>query len=400
MTAFVACAVLSIAVVLALLLRPFLRNPAASGGISHRQLNAAIYREQIARLDQDQAEGLLREEDHTQARAELQRRLLEETQEPQSASRLHAPRRTVVALSLLLPVAAAGLYAAIGNPAGLVAPADANQDVERMVSGLAEKLQKDPSNVKGWAMLARSYKVMGRMAQAEQAFERAGAYIDGDAQALADYADVAASNAGGRFAGKPAQLIDKALKADPNHPMALWLAGTAALDAQDYARAVRIWEGLAAQLKPGSDDERMLRGAIAEVRERAGVAAAAATPGRGAAAAAGAGSVSGTVDLAPSLKDRAAPGDTVMVIARPPGSRMPLAVLRVPASQLPLTFTLDDSLAMSPQARISTAAQVEVEARISRTGVAQAASGDLISQVQTVHVGAVGVKLRVERIRP
>ena len=89
-----------------------------------------------------------------------------------------------------------------------------------------------------------------------------------------------------------------------------------------------------------------------------------------------------------------------MVIARVPGSRMPVAVLRVQVTQLPLAFTLDDSLAMSPQARISTANTVEVEARISKSGMAQAEPGDLISAVQTVKVGAGGVALRVNSVRP
>jgi cytochrome c-type biogenesis protein CcmH len=89
-----------------------------------------------------------------------------------------------------------------------------------------------------------------------------------------------------------------------------------------------------------------------------------------------------------------------MVIARVPGTRMPVAVVRANASELPLKFTLDDSLAMSPQARISAAAQVEVEARISKTGMAQPESGDLMSAVQTVKVCTKGLKLKVNKVRP
>jgi len=90
----------------------------------------------------------------------------------------------------------------------------------------------------------------------------------------------------------------------------------------------------------------------------------------------------------------------VMVIARVPGTRMPVAVLRARASELPLKFTLDDSLSMSPQARISAASEVEVEARISKTGMAQAEPGDLMSSVQTVKVGTNGIKLQVSKVRP
>jgi cytochrome c-type biogenesis protein CcmH len=414
-SAFIVAAAVAVLLAVALLLRPFLRM---SGGAapSQRQLNTAILRDQLARLDQDLAEGTLRQEDYLQARAELQRRVLEDTSHEDATPTLQAPRRTVAAIALLLPLVAAALYFTIGNPAGMkaheVAQGPSQQDVERMVQALADRLAKEPGNLKGWAMLARSYKVLGRPLEAQQAFERAGAFIDDDAQLLADYAEVVATNANGDLAGKPAALLEKALKVDPNNGMALWLAGTAALNAKDYDRTLALWERLSKLLQPGSEDARMLQGAIDKVRVVAAkgpgagadtLSAANATPAAkaatGSAAANAAGSVSGTVELAPALKAQAAPGDTVMVIARVPGTRMPVAVLRVRASDLPLKFTLDDSLSMSPQARISAATEVDVEARISKSGMAQPEPGDLISGVQTVKVGARNVALRVAQVR-
>ena len=401
MTGFLAAAAVLLVLALVLLLRPYLRA-GASTPPSRRNVNTAIFREQLARLDQDLADGTLGADDHALARTELQRRVLLDTAQEDAAPVSHRPRRTLAGLALLLPLAAFGLYFAIGNPAALDSAAVAGrspQDVERMVANLAAKLEQDPSNLQGWAMLARSYKVLGRGAEAELAYERAGAFLDTDAQLLADYADVAASNAGGNFAGKPAQLIARALKADPQNPMALWLAGTAAMSAGHHDRAIAIWEGLMKLLQPGSEDARMLQSAIDEVRTRGGgqgvpPATATAQP----APAAGAG-ISGTVELAAELKSKVAPDDTVMVIARVPGSRMPVAVLRVRGAQLPMKFTLDDSLAMSPQSLISAAQEVEVEARISRSGLAKAESGDLISPVRTVKVGASGVTLNVAHVR-
>ncbi|HSH91194.1 MAG TPA: c-type cytochrome biogenesis protein CcmI [Ramlibacter sp.] len=389
MTGFLIAAACGIALVLMLLLRPFIWKPA--GTVSHRQLNTRIYRDQFERLEQDLRHGMLSPEDLARARAEVQRRLLEETRDEDALAAYRSPRKTIVGIALALPLAAAALYALVGNPASLGqgghSPGGGDLDVERMVIGLAQKLEKDPGNLKGWAMLARSYKVMGRGADAERAFERAGSFIDGDAVMLANYADVAAANAGGRFAGKPDELISKALKADPNNAMALWLAGTAALDRKDYAGAIATWERLSPQLPPGSEDARMLQGAIDEVRLKAGIGRAGAT------------SVSGTVALDPSLQDRLKPGDTLMVIARAPGSRMPLAVVRVPANRFPFDYKLDDSMAMSPQALLSTATQVEVEARVSKSGQARAEPGDLVSPAQTVKVGARGVALNVSEVR-
>ena len=409
MTGFVIGAAVAVALVLVLLLRPFLRKT-SGGQLSHRQFNTAILRDQLAKLDQDVAEGTLSEADHAQARAELQRRALEDTRELDAVNTLRAPKKTMAVVGVLLPVAAVALYMLIGNPAGMSENAAVphqianQQDLEKMVLALADKLEKEPNNPKGWAMLARSYKVIGRNAESEKAFERAGSFIDDDAQMLAAYADVMASNNGGTLMGKPAMLIQKALKADPDNPMALWLSGTADLEAKNYAAALKTWERLASLLPPGSDDARMLQGAIDDARARGGLAAKAPAPAPAPAVALGAaasgGNISGIVELDPSLKGKAGPDDTVMVIARLPGSRMPIAAVRLRASELPVKFILDDSQSMNKQSPISAAKEVEVEARISKTGMAMPEPGDLISAVQTVKVGSSGVALRVAKVRP
>jgi cytochrome c-type biogenesis protein CcmH len=319
----------------------------------------------------------------------------------------------MIAVGITVPLVAVVLYAFLGNVDALTGggaaaePKVTQADVERMVSGLAAKLEQNPTDYKGWVMLARSYKVMGRTADAEKAFEHAVPLVDTDPQLLADYADVVVTNNNGNFAGKPQQLIDKALKLDPNAPMALWLGGTAAFSQGNKDEAIRLWERLAKQIPPDSEDGRNLQAALDEVRGKsapstqaaAAQTAPVATPVI-AAAASGTASVTGTVELDAALKGKASAKDTIMVIARAPGMRMPLAVLRVPATQFPLKFTLDDSLSMSPQAKLSGASEVEVEARVSKSGQAVPEPGDLFSPVQTVKVGAKDVTLKVAQVRP
>lgn len=402
MTGFLVAGALALVLVLALLFRPFWWKKSGAQ-VSRRQLNTAIYRDQAVRLESDRTDNMIAEADYQQARAELQRRVIDDTQEADDTATVRTPIKTMLVLGLLLPTAAAALYLLLGSPATLdpvngPQRAATPQDMDRLVANLAMKLEKDPDNLQGWTMLARSYKMLGRNAEAEQAFVRAGAFLDNDAQLLAIYADVAATNANGNFSGKPAQLLEKALRVDPQNAMALWLSGTAAFRANQFDVALRIWERLVPQVEPGSDDARMLQQAIeaayAATGKVAPKAAASAQP------AAPASSVSGVVELDPALKAKSAPSDTVMVIARVPGNRMPVAVLRAPAASLPLKFTLDDSLAMGPQARISGASTVDIEARISKSGMAQAEPGDLVSAVQTVKVGEKSVALQVNTVRP
>lgn len=403
MTAFIVAAAAAVAIVLVLLMRPYFGRMAA-GQSSRAQLNAAIYREQFAKLEQDLAEGTLGQADYAQAKAELQRRVLEDTDVADLQSTVvGAPRKTMIALALAVPIVAGALYLRIGTPAAmdpLAMQAAAShgqittpQELEQMVAGLAKKLEQEPGNLKGWSMLARSYKAMGRPADAQKAFERAGAFLDDDPELLASYADVVASNAG-TLAGKPTELIDKALRVDPNHPMSLWLKGTAQFEQKNYPQAIATWERLVAMLQPGSDDARMLEGAINDARAKAGL------PANAVAVAPAGASIKGTVDLDPALKAKASPDDVVMVIARRPGSRMPLAVLRKRAAELPLQFTLDDSLSMDPNSKLSSVREIEVEARISKTGLAKQEAGDMLSPAQTVKLGADGVALRVAKVVP
>ncbi len=405
MTGFLVAVAVAVVLVLALLFRPFWWKN-AGGQVSRRQLNAAIYRDQAVRLDADRADNMIAEADYLQARSELQRRVIDDTHDVDDAAVVRAPKKTMLALGLLLPIAAAALYLLLGSPATLdpvngPQRAATPQDMDRLVANLAMKLEKDPDNLQGWAMLARSYKMLGRNAEAEQAFVRAGSFLDNDAQLLAIYADLAATNANGDFSGKPAQLLEKALRVDPQNAMALWLSGTAAFRANQFDVAIRIWERLVPQVEPNSDDARMLQQGITAAYAAAGKT----DPNTNAkpqpkVEAASASAVSGVVELDAAIAAKAGPNDTVMVIARAPGTRMPVAVLRAPVTSLPLKFNLDDSLAMSPQARISSAGTVEIEARISKSGMAQAEPDDLVSAVQTVKVGASGILLRVNKVRP
>ena len=278
MTGLLIGAVVAIVATLLLLLRPFIPRFARSSAAtaSHRQLNTAIHRDQLAELERDRAAGTLAEEDYRQACDELQRRVLEDEQGEEAAPALKAPKKTLIALALLLPVASLALYLVLGNPGGANPSAQhrvSAQDIDRMVASLAAKLEKEPGNREGWSMLARSYKAMGRIDEAEKAFEHLTAMEGADAQAFADYADVLAMKARGNFAGKPQQLIDMALKIDPDNLQALWLAGTAAYEGGRYQQAIGLWSRLQKLLPPESEDAKQIGGAIADARAKAGTPA-------------------------------------------------------------------------------------------------------------------------------
>lgn len=396
MTSFVISALLLLILVLVLLLRP-LFFPAKESATSRRQMNATIYREELDKLEADRMAGTVDSYSYEQTHAEMRQRLFQDTDEADDFAVLGSPKKTIIGICLFVVMLSAGFYFYLGDAAQIAQKSTerpmTQESVEKMVDEFAAKMDKEPDNLKGWAMLARSYRILGRNTEAANAYARAGSFIDSDPQLLADYADVLAANANGNFAGKPQQLINKALAQDPNNLLALWLSGTAAFNVQNYKAAVQSWEKLAKQLPGESDEARAIAASIAEARSKGGLASASAPAisNQG---------VSGQVDISPELKPKIKAGDVLMVIARKPGERMPVAVLKTPVTAFPISFILNDALAMSPNALISQIPEVSVEVRISKTGMAMPEAGDLISTPQTIKVGTTNARLIIGQIRP
>ena len=395
MTSFLISALLLLVLVLVLLLRPFI-FPAKSSSISRRQMNAAIYREELDKLEAEHTAGVITSTDYEIAHAEMRQRLFQDTIEEDDQEVAGSSKKTAIGLCIFIILISSGLYFSLGDFVRL-AERSAEQPVtqegvEKMVAEFAAKMEKDPGNLEGWAMLARSYRIMGRNQDAAKAYARAGNFIDSDPQLLADYADVLAANANGSFVGKPLQLINQALKLDPNNLMALWLSGTVSYNSGNYKAAVKTWEKLVNQMPPDTDDARAIQGSIAEARFKGGLAPSAPVTSS-------AKVISGTIELSADLKSKMKPGDTVLVIARKPGERMPVAVLRVPAADFPMSFVLNDALAMNPSAPLSQLSEASIEVRISKTGMAKPEVGDLISSAKTIKVGANNVRLLVDQER-
>lgn len=371
---------------------------------------------QLLQLRELHTAGALPQDQYDQARAPLEQRLLELVMAQPARTRM--PRGLALGVgALILAVAAAG-YWWTGSPAllaggesarstphtsGEVAPhaTDADQ-MAAMVDRLAERLKNNPKDAEGWTMLARSYTVLERHADALKAYEKAVALAPKDADLLVDYADALAVKNNRQLAGEPMKWVERALKADPRNLKALALAGTHAFDRKDYKGAVKYWQQMVDYGTPDNELVRQIEPGLVQARERAGLpAAASSSPGPATGAALGT-SISGTVSLAPALARQASPEDTVFIFAREAqGSRMPLAILRKQVRDLPYRFTLDDSLAMSPAAKLSGVRQVIVEARVSKSGDARPQPGDLSGQAGPLSPGVASVTLEIrEAVKP
>lgn len=267
---FASAAVISLAVVA--MLAPLLWRGSVANSVERGTVNLAVLRDQMHELERDLASGTLSSADHEQAKQELQRRVLEEASAKAGTSAAASRSKpAAAALAILLPLAAFGSYLALGNPTAIAPQAQPSSgvsqaDISAMVASLEEKLKRNPDNPKGWTMLARSYRAFGRHEDAVMAFAKAGSMVDIDPQLLTEYAESLAISRSRELRGEPTQLLERALKLEPNHALALVLAGSAAFERADYTNAVVYWQRLHAQLPPESEAARSIEESIMKAR--------------------------------------------------------------------------------------------------------------------------------------
>src|SRR6185503_16785892 len=202
---FIAAALAAVA--LLLVLRPLVRRR-ESQRVSRSEANVSIYKDQLRELDAELAAGTLSADDHGRARLELEARLLEDVPSAEVERAPARSRAAAVAVGVAVPLLALGIYFIAGTPGALdprQAVPSADQ-VEAMVARLAAKLRENPDDADGWKLLGRSYTVMGRYAQAVEAYAKAAERSPRDAQLLADFADALAMHRGQKLAGEPEKL--------------------------------------------------------------------------------------------------------------------------------------------------------------------------------------------------
>jgi cytochrome c-type biogenesis protein CcmH len=326
---------------------------------------------------------------------------------------------TAIVLSVLLPLVAVGLYMKIGNP-DVFSPQtshSASSDMgaphsEAGVRALEKKVEANPADGESLVLLARSYMDAERYADSAQIYDKLTKLAVDEAWVWADYADALAMAQGQSLNGKPTELLNKALALDPNSMKGLALAGSAAMERGDFAAAINYWEKLRTLVPPQSEDAKMLENGLKEARQmmshikggKPPMMAQAETPAMVAPApvqqaASGKERITGKVTLSDALKGKVSPDDTVFVLARAAeGPKMPLAILRKQVRDLPLTFELDDSMAMAPQMKLSAFDKVIVVARVSKSGNAMSQPGDAQGMSSPLHPGTKNVNVKIDQM--
>lgn len=422
---WILCALL-IVIALLFIVLPLWRKSSNKDEVLRDVSNLEIFRDQMAEMEADLRNGLLTQEFYEQGKRELQARMLEEVKSTQQAAApLRSNRTLAIVLAVLLPLFSVPLYLYLGNPSASlslkeqVVARDDGETSEKGIAALEAELKKRPENPNGWYMLAQGYIKQKRYLEASNAYAELVKLVPNEAQVWSNYADVYAMSHGKTLQSEEvSKFLSQALSLDENNISALALSGSAGMERKDYALAITSWQKLLNQLQPDSPDAKRF---VADIQEARGLlakqpdgkkklaeldkilaklaAADASEQGAGPVAGKSGATISGKVSLSPGLAAKVSPNDTVFILARAAqGPKMPLAVFRKQVKDLPIDFTLDDSMAMRPELRLSGFPQVVVVARVSRSGNPMPQPGDLEGVTGTVKPDSKGLNVVINSV--
>ena len=421
--------------VAAYVLRPLIAGPARRDEPDAAAVALAVLRERRGELDAALAHLPPDSPERRAALAEFAMQAESELPSEHIATNPAAPAGSrqprlaaLIALALIVPTF--GLYWLAGLPEAASPEVRAMREpasLEELIERVRIRLRDSPTDIEGWQMLGRAELARGNPQPAREAFDKALVLAPNNAQIKVDLADAIAQTQGAVLEGRPIALIREALASEPRNPKGLALAGAYEVRQGNTAAALANWKTLLTVLPPDTDQARQIVGLVADLEAgrtpQIGPAAAAAptapaaaetgsrqaaASGSAASADPGAGALSGRIQIDAALAGKLRPDDTLFVVARsldaqgqPSGP--PLAVLRARGADLPLSFTLDDRLAMGPMAKLSSVApgtQVKVVARISRSGEAATRSGDLQGSSDPVKPGTSGMTIVISKEAP
>lgn len=379
MIEFWLCAGLLLLTALAILLLPVVRGRGVQAEEDRMALNVTLYQERLQELQAQHAAGALDDQQLANARDEAARELLSDTEGAQVVPVKRSLGRAVPLISaLLVPVLGVGLYlhwGVIDEVERARTFVDQPKTIEEMTARLEEATQKNPDSAESWYFLGRTYMAQERPADAAKAFERAVGVAGPEPELLGQWAQALYFAGNKQWTEQLQRMTDDALKGDPAEATTLGLLGIAAYEGGEYQRAIEYWQQLVAVLPVEDPSRQAIEGGIERARQQLGVT----TPD----AASNAPAISVKVELAAELSEKVQPGDAVFIFARAvPGPPMPLAVKRLTVADLPAEVSLSDNDAMMPQLKISGFEQVQLVARISRSG--NATAGEWIGSSQPI----------------
>jgi len=405
-------------VVALIIILPALLAKGLHADVDRKKINRAVYEKKLTELELDKGNDLIDDEQFEIAKADLQHGLLDDLEDDTStgeAQQIKNRNRLIpVLIILLLPVATVLIYLGLDNGLRSLSPefekqlqaeqsqaagqgANDVRSVEKAIETLKQKLQQDPNNLDDWLFLGKSLLVSEKFTEAVTAFAKANEVSKGaNPDVLVSYGEAQGFANGQKFDQDSLNLFTKALQIDPKHERGLWYAGFASYQLEDFKNSAEYWQRLLNTVPAEQEEVKSaLLVYLNDAKQKAGIEIANKGGNEGANEDADQtpevtsenadSSIVVNASLSDELKNKVDNSDTLFIYARAiNGPKMPLALVKMTAGDLPTTVTLDDSVSMIPSMTLSSMRQVEVVARISKSGQAITQPGDIFGSVQPI----------------
>lgn len=365
---------------------PFTRKAVAQK-VDRDETQIELYREHLADLEKSRERGDIDTSQFEELKLELQKTLVVEGVTG-SGGKLHSGgKKILLAVAVLVPVLSLFFYSQWGQKKDwdiyqllealpkVESREDYDKKLRELVVLVQARLNQTPDNMQLVNLLAQTAMTLQDYDQAVDAYRRILDKFPESPRIIANLAQAMFYRAGNVVTPEVREYTHKALAMAPMMPEMLGLAGIDAKNQGDYRAAIRYWKTAVQHMDPNSRVAQGYLNGIAKA-EQALLAAGEKLDGDDKPAADGA---SAKIELQVSLADsvQISGGETLFVYARAwKGPKMPLAIQKLSASQLPLSVTLDESMAMAPGMTIKSFPELELVARISKTGSPTAQSGD------------------------
>lgn len=424
---------------LLVLVVPLVRKPRHIKADAAPQASLAVYRDQFKELEDELARGAITQKEYDEGRSELERRVLEDSAPSMTLPENDSKTGTYTAFAMMIavPLFAAFMWMVTqplgdyrvdgGRNEGIMdydtgrrtGGADTQSgemhDMDQAIAKLRNYLAQNPGDLEGWLMLGRTMLTTQHYSDAAQAFERANQLAPGNPTIMVDLADAIAMVQGQELAGRPWELVQRALKIDPTNWKALAMAGTDKFNHSDYRAAVMYWERLLKVIPAGDGMADGVKASIREARELGnivgpvqdtldfggkseqsaasvpsmikeniqplGQSKVPAKPAQEAAPAAVEHTVGGVVEIAPELVSKLGTRNVLYITARPAsGSRAPIVQMQIAVLDFPVHFRLDNT--MVPPMNMGSGSlgsyeEVTVTARLGTAGSPMPRNGDI-----------------------
>jgi len=381
---------------MAFVLLPLRRQRVAGAAVQKLQRaakNREVFEQRVAELAREVQDGVIAAEDHERMLAELQRTFLADMQALDTAEpQPRAPRTSATwvgwALALLVPLLAFGIYRQQGSAEDLQLPT-------QLAVALEQRLQRRPEDLQNGYMLGTLYLGLDRYTDAIAVFEKMVDTMEPSPDKATVLGQLAQSHylaAEQMITPAVQQAMDAALALNPNEQAVMSIYAIDAFLKEDFAGALGYWRRQLSDLTPGSQDAEQLRQRIALVEANLPPDQQAAVQGS---------TIEVVIDIAPALKEKVQSGMRLFVFARNPAMPMPIVAQNIELPEFPYTLTLDNSMSMTGM-QLESVPELVVGARLSASGNAVAASGDLETLSPSFTLAGLGgpVMLTIDSVVP